>query len=130
MKIQRFEELQSRKKARSLMNDVYDLTSAAIFEKDWDLRRQIRKTAISVMANIAEGFDAGSGREFIRFLKFSRRSAGELQSHGYIGMDRGLISQTQFKSLYTQAREVKNLIGGMIRYLKTDAGPPSPHPPG
>ena len=74
-KLEQFEELQSWQKARMLANQIYDLTAKQDFSRDFDLRNQIRRAASSVMHNIAEGFDAGSNPEFIRFLKISRRSA-------------------------------------------------------
>jgi four helix bundle protein len=77
-KIERFEDLQSWQKDRQLANQIYDLTSHAGFSKDFRLRDQIQDAAGSVMHNIAEGFDAGSHLELIRFLKISRRSISEV----------------------------------------------------
>jgi four helix bundle protein len=84
-KIERFEDLQSWQKGRQLANQIYDLTCHSGFSKDFRLRDQIQDAAGSVMHNIAEGFDAGSNLEFIRFLKISRRSASEVQSELYFG---------------------------------------------
>lgn len=86
-KIERFEDLQSWQKARELANVVYDLTNNSQFAKDFGLRNQIQRAAGSVMHNIAEGFDAGSNPEFIRFLKMARRSASEVQSQLYLAFD-------------------------------------------
>ncbi len=90
-KIRRFEDLQSWQKARQLTNLIYELTSHPEFAKDFRLRDQIRDAAGSVMHNIAEGFDAGSNPEFIRFLKMARRSASEVQSQLYLSLDRKYI---------------------------------------
>ncbi len=79
-KIERFEDLKSWQKARQLANVIYDLTDHPGFVKDFQLRNQIRDAAGSAMHNVAEGFDAGSNPEFIRFLKIARRSASEVQS--------------------------------------------------
>ena len=79
-KIERFEDLQSWQKARQLTNLIYDLTEHPKFCKDFHLSSQIQDAAGSAMHNIAEGFDAGTNPEFIRFLKMSRRSASEVQS--------------------------------------------------
>jgi four helix bundle protein len=79
-KIERFEDVQSWQKARELANLIYSLTSEGNFVKDFELRNQIRRASGSIMHNIAEGFDAGSNPEFIRFLKMARRSASEVQS--------------------------------------------------
>lgn len=70
------------------------------------------------MHNIAEGFDAGSDREFIRFLKYARRSASEVQSELYIALDRRYITPDQFQSIYDQATQLKKLINAFIGYLR------------
>ncbi|HEY4721362.1 MAG TPA: four helix bundle protein [Anaerolineae bacterium] len=117
-KIERFEELQSWQKARQLANTIYDLTDRASFAKDFQLRDQIRDAAGSVMHNIAEGFDAGTRAEFIRFLKIARRSASEVQSELYLAFDRNYIADDHLKTAYDLATEVKRLINGMIAYLR------------
>jgi four helix bundle protein len=94
------------------------LSQECLFSKDYRLRDQLQGSAISVMSNIAEGFDAGGDAEFIRFLGYARRSASELQSQLYIALDQNYIDQQQFSRIYRQAVETKRLIGGFIRYLK------------
>ncbi len=121
MKLERFEDIQGWQKARELAQMVYQVTSQGAFARDFGLRDQIREAAVSVMANIAEGFDAGSDAEFIRFLRYARRSASEVQSHLYIALDRGYISSAQFDTLYETAAEAKRLIGGFIRYLQSSS---------
>ncbi len=78
--IRRFEDLECWQKARRLANAIYDFAEQSNFARDFQLRDQIRGAAGSVMHNIAEGFDAGTNPEFIRFLKLARRSASEVQS--------------------------------------------------
>ena len=117
-KIERFEDLQSWQKARQLANAVYELTRRPAFAKDFQLRDQIRDAAGSVMHNIAEGFDAGTRAEFIRFLKIARRSASEVQSELYLALDQKYITPEQVKSTYDLATEAKRLINGMIAYLR------------
>jgi four helix bundle protein len=117
-KIERFEDLQSWKKARLLTNLVYDLTGYTEFAKDFRLRDQIRDATGSVMHNIAEGFDSGSNPEFIRFMKMARRSASEVQSQLYLAVDRKYIAMEELKKTYDIATEVKRLINGMIAYLR------------
>lgn len=116
-KIERFEDLQSWQKARQLANKVYELTRLPAFAKDFELRDQIRDAAGSVMHNIAEGFDAGTRAEFVRFLKMARRSASEVQSELYLALDQKYITPEQLKSTYDLATEAKRLINGMIAYL-------------
>jgi len=118
MKIKQFEELDSWKKARELTNMIYDLTEQKGFSRDLRLRDQIRDSSGSVMHNIAEGFDAGSDAEFIRFLKISRRSASEVQSQLYLALDRKYITEAQLQTSYDKATEVKRLINGLISYLR------------
>ena len=117
-KIDRFEDLHSWQKARELVNVVFDLTGNGAFARDFELRNQIRRAAGSSMHNIAEGFDAGSNPEFIRFLKIARRSASEVQSQLNLACDRNYINQSELQSTYDIATEVKRLINGMIAYLR------------
>ena len=118
-KIERFEDLQSWQKARQLANTVYALSANSRFKRDFRLTNQIRDAAGSVMHNIAEGFDAGTHPEFIRFLKISRRSASEVQSQLYLALDRAYISQEELTGTYAMATETKRLINGMIAYLRS-----------
>lgn len=69
------------------------------------------------MHNIAEGFDAGSDAEFIRFLKYARRSASEVQSQLYLALDQGYVTEAQMHTTYDLATEAKRLINGLISYL-------------
>ncbi|MBI3762066.1 MAG: four helix bundle protein [Chloroflexi bacterium] len=118
MKIERFEDLESWKKARELANLIYDLTDQEKFARDFRLRDQIRDAAGSVMHNIAEGFDSGSDRALIRFLKIARRSASEVQSELYLALDRKYITAEQLRKAYDKATEAKRLINGLIAYLR------------
>ncbi len=122
-KIERFEDLQSWQKARQLANLIYGVTEGPRFSKDIRLRSQIQEAAGSVMHNIAEGFDAGSTPEFVRFLKIARRSASEVQSELYLALDRRYLDPGQLEAAYNLATESKRLINGMIRYLRRSRGP-------
>jgi len=117
MKIEKFEDLDCWKKARELANLIYDLTSQKSFGKDFQLRDQMQDAAGSAMHNIAEGFEAGSDAEFVRFLKISRRSASEIQSELYLALDRKYILENQLGRAYAKATETKRLINGLIAYL-------------
>jgi len=125
-KIERFEDLQSWQKARQLANMIYDLTEHPKFAKDFHLRDQIQDAAGSIMHNIAEGFDAGTNPEFIRFLKISRRSASEVQSELYLALDRKYINEEELSKAYNLATESKRLINGMIAYLRKSSPPKKP----
>lgn len=117
MGIERFEDIKAWQKARRLTQQVFRASGDGPFARDFGLRDQVCRAATSVMANIAEGFDAGSDAEFIRFLRYARRSASEVQSHLYVALDRGYIAQALFDDAYELAAETKRLIGGFIRYL-------------
>lgn len=118
MGIERFEDIEAWKAARELSQEVYKITAQGQFTRDHGLRDQIQRAAVSIMANIAEGFDGRSNREFIQFLGYAFRSATEVQSHLYVALDQGYIDEEQFDELYHQALRVKKLINGFIRYLK------------
>ena len=116
--INNFEELKSWQKAREWAGFVYGLTRKDLFARDYGLRDQIQRAASSVMHNIAEGFESGSDPEFVRFLKMARRSAGEVQSQLYLALDVGYLTEEERLKAYTLAMEVKQLINGMMTYLR------------
>ena len=111
--ITKFEDLIAWQEARALVKSVYKLTSDGTFAKDFGMRDQIQRAAVSVMTNIAEGFDCESTAEFARFLGIARRSAVEVQSLLYAALDVEHIEQDVFKSHFEQARKCKALIGGL-----------------
>ncbi len=115
--IERFEDIQGWQEARKLVKMIYTLTAKDDFAKDFGLRDQIRRASVSVMANVAEGFDCDSDLEFARFLGIARRSAVEVQSLLYAALDVNYITQQEFDSHYEQARKAKALIGGFKRSL-------------
>ncbi|MGD0264935.1 MAG: four helix bundle protein [Candidatus Methylomirabilota bacterium] len=121
--IEKFEDIEAWKEARELTGEVYRATKAKAFDRDIGLREQLRRASVSVMANIAEGFDCRSDREFVKFLGYSMRSASELQSHLYVALDQEYLSRESFSRLYKRSTKVKNLIGGFIRYLRSGEGP-------
>lgn len=118
-RIERFEDIEAWKEARKLTQEVYRTTKAGGFNRDPGLRDQLRRASVSSMANIAEGFDGGSSREFQRFLLYALRSSSEVQSHLYVALDQGYLSNDAFKKLYVGSLHVKNLIGGFLRYLRS-----------
>ena len=116
--IQNFEELKSWNKARELAGVIYELTRHERFAREFGLPDQIQRAASSVMHNIAEGFGSGSDPEFVRFLKMARRSAGEVQSQLYLALDVIYITEEERQRAYILAVEVKQLINGMMTYLR------------
>ena len=118
MKIERFEDIEAWQLARELTRKVYRLTRKARFAEDWGLKGQIQQAAGSSMHNIAEGFDAESNVEFIRFLRYSKRSCTEVQSELYVALDEEYISTVEFKDVYEQAGRTRAAVRGFINYLK------------
>jgi len=110
MAIRRFEDIQAWQEARILVREAYALTGEGALSRDFGLRDQIRRAAVSVMANIAEGFDCDSNTEFARFLGIARRSAVEVQSLLYAALDVGYIAQEDFNTYFDQAGKTKALI--------------------
>jgi four helix bundle protein len=123
MAIERFEDIKGWQAGRELVRTVYAATGEGSFARDYRLRDQIQGAAISILANIAEGFDCDTNSEMIRFLGFARRSASEVQSLLYIARDLSYITQDAFDKLYGEAESTKALIGGFVRYLKSNPDP-------
>ena len=115
--IKRFEDIQGWQEARKLVKMIYILTNSDTLAKDFGLRDQIQRAAVSTMANIAEGFDCESKTEFARFLGIARRSAVEVQSLLYAALDIGYINDAIFREHYDQAQKTKALIGGFKHSL-------------
>jgi four helix bundle protein len=112
------EELPCWQKARELSRSVYETINQGMFQKDYSLKDQIWRAVGSVMDNIAEGFDDGSAREMIRFLGYSQRSCGEVQSQLYRALDCGHIDQGRFEKIYALASECRKQIKGFRKYLR------------
>jgi len=117
MAIRRFDDIQAWQEARKLVKMVYLLTEEGKFAKDFGLRDQIRRASVSIMANIAEGFDCDSQVEFARFLGIARRSAVEVQSLLYTALDVGYITNEDFKRYYAQPDKAKALTGAFRHAL-------------
>jgi four helix bundle protein len=100
MGVRRFEDIQAWQEARILTKQVYAMTREGALSKDFGLRDQLQRASVSVMANIAEGFDCDSHAEFARLLGFARRSAVEIQSLLYAALDAGYITPEIFKTTY------------------------------
>jgi four helix bundle protein len=109
--IERFEGILAWQEARRLTQEAYRLSDSGPFARDFALRDQIRRAAVSTMSNIAEGFDCESRKEFARFLAIARRSAVEVQSLLYVAQDVGYMTEDDFRSKYEQAAKTRNLIG-------------------
>ena len=116
-KIVRFEDIESWKMARLLTKDVYLITYKNLFRKDFGLVDQIRRATVSVMSNIAEGFERRTNKEFIQFLYISKASAGEVRSQLYTALDLNYINEKEFKDLYSRTESISQRISAFIKYL-------------
>lgn len=116
--IERFEDIEAWKAARGLAAEIYKLSREPSLSRDFGLVDQMRRAAVSVMANIAEGFDSRSPQEFLRFLGYAYRSTSELQSHLYVILDQGWLDEASFDALYLKTCQVQKLLNGFIRYLR------------
>jgi four helix bundle protein len=113
MKIERFEDLIAWQKARLLTKVIYEITSASIFYRDFSLREQIRRAAVSVMSNIAEGFERSSINEFHHFLVIAKASCAEVRSQLYVALDVGYLDKAMFDQVTAQTGELSKIIGGL-----------------
>jgi four helix bundle protein len=115
--IKRFEDLHCWQEARELVRLVYAGTNVGLFKRDFEMKGQIRRAAISVMNNIAEGFGRISKRDFIRFLEISQTSANEVKGIAYAALDQNYWTPETAKIIQDKAEDVKSLDLGLIRYL-------------
>lgn len=113
MKVERFEDLIAWQKARELTKMIYQVTSDGLFSKDYGLRDQIRRASVSVMSNLAEGYERGSKNEFHQFLVIAKASCAEVRSQLFVALDTGYLDQSIFQKLESQAQEVSKIIGGL-----------------
>ena len=113
-----FEEIEAWKKSRELVRAIHQATSLGAFSKDYGLRDQIRRASVSIMSNIAEGFEREGTKEFVQFLSMAKASAGEVRSQLYVALDQDYIGQMQFEGLSLKVSEVSKMISGLITYLK------------
>jgi four helix bundle protein len=110
MGIKKFEDILAWQEARKMTRMVYSITSQGPLRRDVGCKDQIQRASVSTMTNIAEGFGAGSSKEFSRFLSYARRSAMEVQSLLYVTLDAGYIDREQFNAFYDQARLTIRLV--------------------
>jgi four helix bundle protein len=118
MRVQRFEDLIAWQKSRALAREIYEITRTREFGRDFALAGQMQRAAVSIMANLAEGFDREGPTEFHRFVSVSRASCSELLSHAYLAHDIGYISDAEFDRISNVIDEVSRL----LRALRASLG--------
>lgn len=124
-KVERFEDLIAWQKARGLTRAIYEVTRNGDFAKDYGLSRQIQRAAVSVMSNIAEGFERGARGEFHQFLFAAKASCAEVRSQLYVALDAGYLDKASFDALIQEAEEAARIVGGLrssVHRQKADAG--------
>ena len=116
--LRQFEEIEAWRLARILTRRVYQCSALGRFARDRGLQAQMRRAAVSIMSNIAEGFERGGSREFAQYLAVAKGSTAEVQSQLYVAVDVGYISPAEFEDLQRQATSIKRLLAGFIKYLR------------
>jgi len=102
----------------TLAEEIYRITKDGQFAKDWGLKDQVRRAAVSIPSNISEGFERYSNKEFRQFLLIAKGSAGEVRTHLYLARSLGYLTPLESESLITSCIEVSRLVGGLIKKLK------------
>ena len=121
MKVSRdkgFEELHAYQRARELTNRIYELTRDETFARDFGLVHQIRGASVSIMSNIAEGFERGTNAEFVQFLFIAKGSCGEVRAQVSVAFDQKYISVTDYNDLTDRCRRISGMLGNLINYLR------------
>jgi len=121
--ISRFEEIEAWKNARELTKQIYQLSAIGAFSRDFGLKDQIRRAAVSIMSNIAEGFESQTQALFIKYLGVAKASAGELRSQLYVALDLGYISPEDLENTISMAEKVSRQIYGFVKYLQSQSDP-------
>ena len=121
MKAKSFEDLQVWQDTRKFVKSIYELTSLDNFKKDYGLKDQIQRAAVSIMNNISEGFERDNNKEFMRFLSYSKGSAGEVRSMLYVAVDLEYISKNDFDDNYKNAVDIIKQIANFKKYLRNYA---------
>ena len=117
-RIERFEDIEGWKLARRVVNRVYDVSSDGAFSRDFALVNQIRRAAISIMSNIAEGFERDGNKEFLQFLSVAKGSCGEVRSQMYVAADRMYVDEASFREISELLLETSRTTAGLMKYLQ------------
>jgi four helix bundle protein len=118
-KIEKFEDIIAWKKAMELCDLIYICTNNERFSRDFGLKDQIRRSSVSIVSNIAEGFERESHNQFIYFLNIAKGSAGELRAQNYIAKNQNYITKEEFNVLNDKVIEVSKTLAGFISYLRS-----------
>lgn len=117
-RIEKFEDIEAWKAAREITRLIYQLSSSGDFVKDFALVNQIRRASISILSNIAEGFERNGDKEFIQFLATAKGSCGEVRAQLYVAFDQNYINEEQFLTVQNKLIETSRMLSGLIKYLQ------------
>ena len=117
-KIEKFEDLEAWKMARKATKEIYEVSSREKFSRDFVLVNQIRRASISILSNIAEGFERNGDKEFLQFLSIAKGSCGEVRAQLYVAFDQNYIDEEKFKKVSDELSETSRIISGLMKYLR------------
>lgn len=112
------EDIEAWQRARELTRQIYTVSNRGPFSKDFGLRDQLRRATVSIMSNIAEGYERSGTGEFVQFLAMAKGSVGEVVSHIYVAKDQGYLSREDFDRLFVLSTETARMIAGLMKYLR------------
>jgi four helix bundle protein len=116
-RIKQFEDIEAWQKARELTRAIYAATASGKLSRDFGLRDQMRRAAVSILCNVAEGFERGGDREFVQFIAIAKGSSAEVRAQLYVALDQGYIDQETFNRLSASAIQINRMLSGLMKYL-------------
>lgn len=117
--ISKFEDIEAWQLAREMTKAIYAISNDGAFARDFGLRDQIRRASVSIMSNIAEGFERGGDKEFFQFVSIAKGSSGEVRAQLYVALDAGYIDQQTFSRLSDMATQINRMLAGLMKYLRS-----------
>ena len=117
--ISKFEDIEAWQLARDMTKAIYVISNDGAFARDFGLRDQIRRVSVSIMSNIAEGFERGGDKEFFQFVSLAKGSSGEVRAQLYVALDAGYIDQQTFSRLSDMATQINRMLAGLMKYLRS-----------
>ncbi|HBO0983213.1 TPA: four helix bundle protein [Pseudomonas aeruginosa] len=117
--ISKFEDIDAWQLAREMTKTIYAISNDGAFARDFGLRDQIRRASVSIMSNIAEGFERGGDKEFFQFVSLAKGSSGEVRAQLYVALDAGYIDQQTFSRLSDIATQINRMLAGLMKYLRS-----------
>ena len=117
--ISKFEDIEAWQLAREMTKMIYAISNDGAFARDFGLRDQIRRASVSIMSNIAEGFERGGDKEFFQFVSLAKGSSGEVRAQLYVALDAGYIDRQTFSRLSDMATQINRMLAGLMKYLRS-----------